>query len=893
MTSLLHTKKMFIDTYGEVPPMIGFLGIDTDSGAYNKSITGKSGEKVSLSPSEQLPISVKDARPIYDINKSKLSWLPDKNLYALASMMLGAGQVRSNGRFAFTVNYDKVAMKVKSKIADISDAGIMNNDRYELLGSAIDIYLIFSIGGGTGCGTFLNMAYLLRKEAPESKVTAYAVLPDVFKAMAQQAMPKVRPNAYGAITDLDYLMSFSMGDNPFTIEYLNDKSYDIREKPFNSVIFVDNKNENGDVYTHVDQLAEMISLGLVTAAGELSDASASVSDNLEKNIREGNMDIMQKKAWAAGMGVCEIMYRSSDLSRYYSMKAAKYVIEQMLNSCEDADAIANTWIDSVNIRENEGNDNVIDYICSKEPRLSDFNINDPSNPRPEAEMFIAGNKYRDGVLDGRADELKAKVSEALERLMFEQINKECGIASAANIIGSLKSQVAIFLSEMKSEKESFQNMEAKLKSTLDIACDDLSDYDRKFFKKSSKIEELSEDVVNAAKQIVVNNNEITRRSIAIHFFGQLQIELSDWANKVEILRKKFEDVYARFTDDLANIKNNVDRAAMTFQVDLSRNRLTQTKLRNEEINIPDFVRSLDNKDIRVFADMDADVLKNRILRYTLNLTTSKNLMDTTIDDILNEMDDESFNRMISLALKKAMPLFRYDYRGFTPKSTPNDSFYIGVPDKRTCKVTKDVIKEHIKSSSDVDIASIGMNDRIIIYRQIGVVPAYTIDQIPQYKEEYEVCNADCFIDANLKRRMEKEDFSIFPKMATERDSVELWVKGLIFGLVKNEGGKYYVKSSELGDILDDNWFYLDSYRDDAFRQFCRYREKFEKEFNDTIESIVQTKGREEIGSFLTMVKQSYFNDYSQLGIPKEQLKAKGYERIADLMRQELEFVKSL
>ena len=38
MNALLHTKKMFIDTYGEVPPMIGFLGIDTDGGAYKKAI---------------------------------------------------------------------------------------------------------------------------------------------------------------------------------------------------------------------------------------------------------------------------------------------------------------------------------------------------------------------------------------------------------------------------------------------------------------------------------------------------------------------------------------------------------------------------------------------------------------------------------------------------------------------------------------------------------------------------------------------------------------------------------------------------------------------------------------------------------------------------------------
>ena len=36
MNALLHTKKMFVETYGAVPPMIGFLGIDTDGGVYKK-----------------------------------------------------------------------------------------------------------------------------------------------------------------------------------------------------------------------------------------------------------------------------------------------------------------------------------------------------------------------------------------------------------------------------------------------------------------------------------------------------------------------------------------------------------------------------------------------------------------------------------------------------------------------------------------------------------------------------------------------------------------------------------------------------------------------------------------------------------------------------------------
>ena len=225
MNALLHTKKTFMDTYGEVPPMIGFLGIDTDSGAYKKSLTTVRGEEVTLSPNEQLPILVKDARPIYDVNKEDFSWIPEKNLYALTGMTLGAGQVRTNGRFAFTVNYVQVAQKVRTILDQISNARIQANDKYELLSTNTEIHMVFSVCGGTGCGTFLNMAYLLRKEAPQCKLTGYAVLPDIFKSMSRSGMAKVAPNAYGAILDLDYLMHMGLGSTPVQLDYIKD-SYD-------------------------------------------------------------------------------------------------------------------------------------------------------------------------------------------------------------------------------------------------------------------------------------------------------------------------------------------------------------------------------------------------------------------------------------------------------------------------------------------------------------------------------------------------------------------------------------------------------------------------------------------------------------------------------------------
>ena len=50
VSALLKVKKCFYDSYGEIPPMIGFLAIDTDGAATNKSETSDSGKVIKLDP---------------------------------------------------------------------------------------------------------------------------------------------------------------------------------------------------------------------------------------------------------------------------------------------------------------------------------------------------------------------------------------------------------------------------------------------------------------------------------------------------------------------------------------------------------------------------------------------------------------------------------------------------------------------------------------------------------------------------------------------------------------------------------------------------------------------------------------------------------------------------
>lgn len=894
MNALLHTKKTFMDTYGEVPPMIGFLGIDTDSGAYKKSLLTVRGEEVTLSPNEQLPILVKDARPIYDVNKEDFSWIPEKNLYALTGMTLGAGQVRTNGRFAFTVNYVQVAQKVHSILNQITNARIQANDKYELLSNNTEIHMVFSVCGGTGCGTFINMAYLLRKEAPNCKLTGYAVLPDIFKSMSRSGMAKVAPNAYGAILDLDYLMHMGIGSNPIKLDYIKD-SYEIRERPFNSVVFIDNKNENLDTYTHVDELTEMISLALVTSAGELSSASASVSDNLEKNITEGTMDIENKKAWAAGMGICEIFFRNEEISNIYAIKAAKILIERMFNSCEDADVIVNAWIDSpeVNIRENNNNDHVIDYIAEKNPQY-DLTINEDANAMPEVEQYLQMNKLKDEVVNEKVTALTTRVRNELRKLLITHVNKECGISTARNIIEAIDAQIEIYMGEMKKEKESLIEMQPRLRSTLEAAVSDLKEYDGRFFKTKSTMEEKEEDVIEAARDLCINMREITRHDAAIMVFNNIKSMLLTATGKINMIAEGLLACSKKFTADLAKLQNNVSKAAQTFQIDLAQDIATSLAINPEEIVFADFIRSLrSGEKLYSFVDYSAEDIEKFILNYTRSLHTTKQYRETTIDDIINKMDPEAFDKMIKLAINKSLPMFRYSYRGHRPKENPRDSYYVGLPDKAHSRlVTDDFFKKRIQNA-DCDFASIGVTDKIIIYRQIGVVPAYTLNEVEEYRKEYEDCNADCHIDYNLEVRMQREEFSLNPKRATDDDLLDLWVKGFIFGLVKNENGEYLFQSQEHGDALDDNWVSLGKYRDEAFENFRRYKTSIRREFTEYLENLASSKGADAMRAILAEVHAAYLDKFSQINMTKDEIKKHGFEKIRQLITDEINHAKNL
>ena len=898
MNALLHTKKMFVETYGEVPPMIGFLGVDTDGDAYKKELPSKYGP-VSLAPNEQTPIQVEDAQAAYITSKQHFGWVHPDNVFALTSMTKGAGQIRSNGRFALTCNFENLCNKVKDAVRRITDANIRTNPKYDadFVGD-VEVHMVFSMSGGTGAGTFLNMAYVIRHALGKCKVTGYAVLPDVFESMSQYGMERVKPNTYGSIMDLDYFMHLN-GTEGLQFDYVTG-TQEIKSRPFSAFFFIDNKNKGGDSYSNIDQLTEMISLALVTSSGELSGSVDSVTDNVEKSIMNGDGMVGNKRAWVSGMGACEILFRGQDMCEINAMKNSQRIIQRMLSSCIDANMIVNNWIDSpeVNIRENGGpeNDNVIDFLLPKNPKYPLEDIDDDQAAETSVKAFVDAVRPKDEEVQNKVLELKDRVLRELHNLMVKSINQECGVGLANDILDGLQSQVELFLGEMNDEKDKLSEAQPRIENAIKTSCVDLRDYSSRFFKAKSRLEDLRQIVCEAGMTLAVNIRELKRRDGAIVFFSSLLQAVNEERLKIRDIENKLKAVNLAITNKISALQNNVNRNnSASFQIDLAKQAINTIGINDDEIQIIDFLNNLPYAEkFYEIGNKPALEIEDALLQYTLTLPTAKNWANTTIDDVMKKMDQENpdeLNRILSMALGKAAPLLNINTRGEVGYRVAHFT-YVGVPMNSTI-LSDNHRLENLAGGEKINFTRLGMNDRVIIYNQIGVVPAYFIGSLESYRQKYINSSIFSHFDFNLFNRMMKENFSLEPVREDGAKDIELWVRGFVFGLIKNENGKYYVKNKKTGKALLNYWVELASYRDDAFKTFVADIFTLRPQFKEFIANWHKDHGQDAIKQLRADVKANYRDKYSQLFMDNEELLSKGNEQIADLIEKELKFIETL
>ena len=126
----------------------------------------------------------------------------------------------------------------------------------------------------------------------------------------------------------------------------------------------------------------------------------------------------------------------------------------------------------------------------------------------------------------------------------------------------------------------------------------------------------------------------------------------------------------------------------------------------------------------------------------------------------------------------------------------------------------------------------------------------------------------------------------------------MWVKGFIYGLIKNERGTYYIKSRSLGGLPGNQyWVALANSRTDAFKEFSEKEQMITKDFTDHIEKENVNKGAAAIAELIADAKANeggnYYEKYSQINLTMPTLQSRPYADVWTLYNEELAHLETL
>ena len=285
-SGLLEAKKLINRTCcqrgGDQPTdQVAYLAMDTDMGASKMLSDPRTGSQC-LDPAknEFLLLFQPNMRRIFApefrhrVPSYISSWL-DFNVFPQFSVESDIIGVRQIGRLQLFGSADKVLMSLKWAMEHMIASKKVNR---------LNIHILTSVSGGTGSGTFLDVAYMARDLAKQSvgtetvRVDGYLFMPDVcmFDSAAAINQRVARQNGYAALKELDYLMNLPRSGGRFTQKYTDTYEIDTQKAPFDYVYLISGLDKNGRVDLQARPHA------LETAARHLCASVAENQDGLMK-----------------------------------------------------------------------------------------------------------------------------------------------------------------------------------------------------------------------------------------------------------------------------------------------------------------------------------------------------------------------------------------------------------------------------------------------------------------------------------------------------------------------------------------------------------------------------------------------------------------------------------
>ncbi|MGH7136896.1 MAG: tubulin-like doman-containing protein, partial [Pirellulales bacterium] len=237
---------------GTPAPQPRFLALDTDAAA----LRPPTDSPAALSSGETLHLPLRKPAEYRAASDEILSWLSRRWLYNIPRSLLTEG-LRPLGRLAFVDHRVAIAERLRGLLA----------------GPSPRVFIVASIDGGTGGGMLLDVAYAVRQQLDELKLSTDCLCGLLLHATFARgaANDLCKANAYATLTELNHFMLGNAAYRAGPVEVL--PAGDVSEPPFHDAYLVDLGEElsDADFDDALGQVAEYLYLNATSGAAALDD----------------------------------------------------------------------------------------------------------------------------------------------------------------------------------------------------------------------------------------------------------------------------------------------------------------------------------------------------------------------------------------------------------------------------------------------------------------------------------------------------------------------------------------------------------------------------------------------------------------------------------------------
>jgi len=433
--------------------------------------------------------------------------------------------------------------------------GIIENSWRNIESNTLQVFVISSLYGGTGAGTHIDIAAMIRfifrdLELSQPFVYGIFILPDVVKTPSP---PLLRANAYACLKELDYFLS----GNPYSIRLANGKELTIENKGpdciFNSVFLVNDRNKfKGEPAVRLsgpDEVCRMI--------GELIFywSCTTLGKHIPARLVDAPLD--SSKNWAPrhspekritaystfGLATASIPY--DNIKQNLSVSLAIKIMKELAGEQEEwylsEDLFQKTGIDDDNIKRklNLRLPSFMSYESFDQFKEdNDYNWEDAfGNIKKQVDTFLR-NQRNEEKLKHNIKDIEEQFYNKVREVKNEFLNRS-GLVTASGVLTEIENRIDGALKEI----ETFE----------------YSEYDQSIKKALEKLEES----ISGKKDLFLLNWFLgpDKEKLESCFLGLKGLIIKQ--NKSALARLK-RDIFQRCLEKLKNVKKELEEEKQKF-----------------------------------------------------------------------------------------------------------------------------------------------------------------------------------------------------------------------------------------------------------------------------------------------------------------------------------------